>query len=177
MRKEFGKVLRESFAAKMKAALPDYVAAKVKSPYLWPGERPFCKRVSDSLWLWIVLSPSQKDYDEFTVLVGWSTLGRYPELSLIPSLVSPTDERAAFAQPEYLTRLAQLWTTQDTWWVVRPFEQSVTTEQLQAWIAPITPEEAEKRVLPQVVEAMRRVTEFAVPYLDRYARHRLQQVG
>jgi hypothetical protein len=79
MRKEYGKVLRQYFSKKMKEKLPEFKEEKIKSMYLWPGERAFSQSFPDSLKCWIVLSPSPKDYDEFTVLIGWSTLGRYPE--------------------------------------------------------------------------------------------------
>jgi hypothetical protein len=52
MRKEFGKVLRDSFAKKMKRRIPESAEEKVKSPYIGPGERAFCNKIDASLFCW-----------------------------------------------------------------------------------------------------------------------------
>ncbi len=39
MRKEYGKALRALFTAEMNSRVPQFVATKVKSPYLFPGEQ------------------------------------------------------------------------------------------------------------------------------------------
>jgi hypothetical protein len=168
MRKEFGKVLRDSFSQKMKNFIPEFKEEKVKSQYLWPGERAFCKKINDSIFCWIVLSPSPKDYDEFTVLIGWSTLGRYPESNAIASFMNPTRERAEFSHSEFLIRLPQLWTINDFWWVVKPFIAAFITEQLQNSIAPITKQEAEALVIPQVEAAFSKLMDIGIPYLFEF---------
>lgn len=113
MRKEFGKVLRRAFAKRMKEVAKEFKEVRISSPYRASGERAFCWSVDNSVCCWIVLSPSPKDYDEFTILIGWSTWGRYPELSVIPSMLKPTENRDEFKQEEYLIRLPQLWTDED----------------------------------------------------------------
>lgn len=177
MRKEFGKTLRDSFSKRMKNTIPDFKEEKVKSIYVDHGERTFCKKIDDSTWCWIVLSPSPKDYDEFTLMVGWSKYGRYPELSAIPSFIEPTSDHAEFAEVEYLIRLPQLWSGGDFWWVIKPFEVALTIEQLQASIAPISKEEADLLVLPQVDLAFDKLIEIGLPYLQRFILHSQRQVG
>lgn len=119
-----------------------------------------------ALCCWIVLSPSLKDYDEFTVMVGWSKYGRYPETGVIPC-VSPTPDHAEFSETDYLIRLPQLWSGED-FWVVKPFKAALTMDELQASIAPITRQEAETLVLPQVEAAFGKLMDTGLPYLRKY---------
>ncbi|HOB51129.1 MAG TPA: hypothetical protein PK176_09985 [Acidobacteriota bacterium] len=172
MRKEYGKALRQYFAKQMKERLPEFKEETVQSVYLWPGQRAFGRSVSGSLKCWIVLSPSPKDYDEFTVLIGWSTWGRYPELSVIPSIQSPSPDRAEFSQPEYLTRLPQLWTQRDEWWVIQKFEPALTVEQMTARMAPIPAPAAEAKVIPRVDDAIDQVIKIGIPYLSEFVNTR-----
>ena len=169
MRKEYGKVLRQYFGIQMKKFLPDYKEVKVKSQYLGTGERCYSKSQGRSVNCWIVLSPSQKGYDEFTIMVGWSVLGRYPELNMIPSIVSPSSDRKEFSLEEYLIRLPQLWTKDDIWWVVKKYEPAFTPEELQALNEPISLEDAEDMVIPQVDNAMQKLLDEGIPYLSEFA--------
>ncbi|MBF0246396.1 MAG: hypothetical protein HQL31_14220 [Planctomycetes bacterium] len=175
MRKEYGKVLRQYFTKKMKERLPEFKAEKIKSVFIWPGQRAFCQVISDSLKYWIVLSPSPKDYDEFTVLIGWSTLGRYPELTVIPSFLLPSPDRAEFSQAEYLARLPQLWTEKDVWWIVKAFEPALTVEQMTANMAPISVAVAEERVIPCVEDAIKKILDFGIPYLSEFVESRFRR--
>ncbi|HPB29617.1 MAG TPA: hypothetical protein PLU41_05455 [Acidobacteriota bacterium] len=172
MRKEYGRVLRQYFSKQMKERLPEFREEKVQSVYLWPGQRAFGRSVSGSLKCWIVLSPSPKDYDEFTVLVGWSTLGRYPELTVIPSPILPSPDRGEFRQAEYLTRLPQLWTHKDEWWVIQAFEPAFTVEQMTARLAPIPAPAAEAKVIPRVDDAIDKVIKIGIPYLSEFVKTR-----
>ncbi len=171
MRKEYGKALRAEFSSIMKQELPGFEETKVKSIYFWSGDRAFCRKVTDRLHCWIVLSPSKKDYDEFTVLIGWSKLGRYPELSMIPCAQMPTPDHEEFANQEYLTRLPSLWTNQDQWWVVKEFQAPLTMEELAASLEPVPAAKANQAVIPLVRDAVAKLKEFGLPYLEKLARH------
>ena len=168
MRKEYGKILRQSFSKLMKEKLPEFKEEKVHSNYIWPGQRAFSPSISQSIKCWIVLSPSLKDYDEFTVLIGWSTLGRYPELTAIPSNILPSPDRTEFRQAEYLIRLPQLWTEKDAWWVVEKFEQALTVAQMMAKMAPLSAKTAEEKVIPCVEDAVNKVVDVGIPYLSEF---------
>jgi hypothetical protein len=160
--------LRRAFSARMKQIAPDFRETKVKSACFWPGDRAFGWQVNESVWCWIVLNPSQKGYDEFTVLIGWSARGRYPELSMIPCLDAPTAARREFEKEEYLTRLPFLWSNEDKWWVIREFAASQSVDDLLAGMAPISDEEAERHVMPVVEDAIRKIVEIGLPYLAEY---------
>ncbi|MHC9541273.1 MAG: hypothetical protein AB9903_17350 [Vulcanimicrobiota bacterium] len=166
MRKEFGKALRALFSKAMKERLPLFREVKVTSIYCGPGERAFCREVSPSLRLWIVLSPSPRDYDMFTILVGWSRRDRYPELSMIPSIRMPDEGHGEFDEAEYLTRLPSLWSHNDTWWVIREPLQEVTIEALMKQLEPIPPEEAQRLVAPLVDDSLQALERNALPYFE-----------
>jgi hypothetical protein len=166
MRKELGKALRSLFSRAMKEKLHQFRETKVESVYFWPGERAYCLAGRKDLLCWIVLSPSLKDYDMFTVLVGWSRLGRYPELSMIPSIRQPDENHGEFEEPEYLTRLPSLWTREDKWWVIREPLFEITIEVLEKQSAPISPEEAQLLTAPHVRDAMQKLEKYAVPYFE-----------
>ncbi|MGV8124635.1 MAG: hypothetical protein AB2L14_33220 [Candidatus Xenobiia bacterium LiM19] len=166
MRKELGKALRSLFSRAMKEKFHQFRETKVESVYFWPGERAFCLAGRKDLRCWIVLSPSLKDYDMFTVLVGWSRLGRYPELSMIPSIRLPDEAHGEFEEPEYLTRLPSLWTREDAWWVIREPLLEITIETLEKQSAPISPEEAQLLTAPHVCDALQKLGKYAVPYFE-----------
>lgn len=169
MRKEYGKAVRQLFAARMQEVAPQFEAAKVKAACFWPGQRAWRWRVTDNIVCWIVLSPSQKDYDEFTVLVGWSTSGGYPALTMVPSFELPDAAKTEFAQAEYLARLPFLWGKVDSWWVVREFRMARTVEELQASIAPIAEADALRQAAPLVDDAIDKLVAFGLPYLADFA--------
>jgi hypothetical protein len=168
MRKEYGKALRKYFAGQIKEKVPEFQEEKVESIYFWPGQRAFSRSVSDSLKCWIILCPSPKDYDEFTILVGWSVFGRYPELSVIPSMIMPSDDRKEFNENEYMIRLPQLWSKDDIWWVVEEFNTSPTIEELQKSMESVSMAEAESKVHPLVDDAIQKLLNVGIPYLNEY---------
>lgn len=171
MRKEFGKALRAFFPKAMKERLPLFREVNVSSIYCGPGERAFCREVSPSLHLWIVLSPSHKDYDMFTILVGWSRRGRYPELRMIPSFRMPDEGHGEFEEAEYLTRLPSLWSRDDNWWVIRKPLQELTIEALMMQMETVPLEEAQRLVVPLVDDAVQAIERYALPYFELLQEH------
>jgi hypothetical protein len=170
MRKEYGKALRSLFASEMKRTAGHFEEVKVKSIYFWPGDRAYRWQATEQLHCWIVLSPSKKDYDEFTVLIGWSKQARYPEISMVPCAEHPTPNRDEFAREEYFTRLPYLWGKEDKWWVVKEFCASQTLEELEASLQPVPPSEAKEAVAPLVRDAVNKIKEMGIPYLEELFR-------
>lgn len=174
MRKEYGKALRDAFERAMKQRLPDYKPARLKSLYLGPGERPFCWNPGGTVHCFVILMPSPKEADEFTVELAWSVHGRFPELGMRPSGPA-TRERAEFRKDEFACRLGSLWATQDVWWRLSdsdPFEDALSLESLIARSKPLAPGEAEAAVQPRVNDAMDRLCALGIPYLAEFARLR-----
>lgn len=175
MRKEYGKALRDTFDREMKARLPAFNLLRSKSMYIFPGERVYYRIPRDPIYCLIILVPSRKDTDEFTIEIGWSKLGRFPE-SLRPSLQLPTATRTEFEQTEYVCRLSYFWTRQDVWWrvgatakldILNPKDQM---EALMARVKPVSPEEAQAAVQGPVEDAIEKLRVHAIPYLDEFAR-------
>jgi hypothetical protein len=175
MRKEYGKALRDKFDREMKARLPAFKLLKAKSMYLFPGERVYCRSPKESIYCVIILVPSRKDTDEFTIEIGWSKQGRFPELGMRPS-GPPTPTRTEFGETEFVCRLGELWTREDVWWpfgTIVKFDPLNPKDQIAALMAmtrPISSEEANAAVQGPVEDAIARLQTYAVPYLDEFAR-------
>ena len=170
MRKEYGKALRDMFTAEMKSQLPGFVPVKVTSPYIGPGERAFRWVPAEPLHCWILLCPDQKGREAFTVEVGWSRLGRFPELSMRPSSAVPSPGRDELALDEYVCRLGEIVAGGDFWWELESNESPDTQEAymayLQAKVTPVSPQEAKRIVQPHVQDALDKLRFHGVPYLE-----------
>jgi len=170
MRKEYGKALRTLFSKQMAKQLSQFEEIKINSIYFSPGDRAFRWKAADRLHCWIVLSPSKKDHDEFTVLIGWSKLGRYPELGMVPCAQMPTRFGDEFENEEYLTRLPYLWTDEDRWWVVKEFRPPSSLAEMQKDLEPVPAREAREAVAPLVHDAMEKIGKMGLPYLEAMSR-------
>ncbi len=170
MRKEYGKALRHLFSAEMKNRLPRFLPVKLSSVYLLPGERAFRWIQAEAIHLWILLCPDQKGREAFTVEIGWSKLGRFPELSMRPSFQTPTARRDEFALDEYVCRLGMLVSGEDHWWELESLADLDSQEAylacLQAKVSPVSPEEATRIVRPHVEDAVGKLCLYAVPCLE-----------
>lgn len=174
MRQEYGKALRNRFDHEMKANLSTFQPFKTRSMYIFPGETLYYRVLKGSIHCFIILVPSQKDTDEFTIEIGWSNQGRFPEC-MRPSLELPTPARTEFQQSEYICRLSYLWTREDLWWqigatakldLLKPEDQ---IQALMARVQPVSPEEAKAAVRGPVEDAISRITAYAIPYLNELA--------
>ena len=171
MRKELGKALRETFSKSLRERLPRFREAAIKSMYLGPGERVFEWRHSDAIRLFVILVPHQKGAEAFTVELGWSTLGRFPELGVRPSMHRPR-HGADLQEPEYVCRLGELARGGDYWWAIRdstlppPISVEDTLASLKRGLEPMAPEQARELVLPVVTDALESLQGHGMPYLE-----------
>jgi hypothetical protein len=166
MRKEYQAALRELFADGLARACPQFTLVKKHSALAgFPGERAYCWRISESMFLWVVLIPDAKR-EAFFVELGWSKKGRFPQLSMRPSWARPPD---AGSEEEYLCRLGELSRGNDFGWVVEEFRLGATKQEMMSYIAaqtqPISPEAARTRVLPRVEEALQELARHGLPFL------------
>ena len=168
MRKEFGQALRRIFSQAIKRQFPQFVEVKVDASPV-PGERAYRWVVADNLYCWIVLTPNIK-HESFNIMLGWSRLGRYPELPSIPCGESPSSARSEFVRPEYLERLPHFWSEKDEWWVIQKCESLGGASDALELLKPIEPECAVQLVEPQVGDAIEKLRLFGVPYLEEFAR-------
>lgn len=98
--------------------VPGYELFESGSADLWRGEVAFVRRMPGDLWLVVIFAPHEKA-DSFTVELGWSTHGSFPELGVRPSPEFPKRGRSAHTEDEYVTRLGSVTGDGDTWWRVR----------------------------------------------------------
>jgi hypothetical protein len=170
MRKEYGAALRELFTEGLAHACPQFTLVKKHSALAgFPGERAYCWRISETIFLWVVLIPDGKR-EAFFVELGWSKKGRFPQLTMRPSLARPPD---AGSEEEYLCRLGELSRGNDFGWVVEELRLGATQQEMMAYIAaqtqPISPEVARARILPRVEEALRELVQHGLSFLNRHA--------
>ncbi len=169
MRKEYGKVLREAFARRLAERLPRFKPVRTGSDYLFPGERVFCWAVSGDLHLYVILTPDQRGHDAFTVELGWSRLGRFPELSMRPNIMGPALDGAEFARDEAVVRLPYL-TGIPEWWTVEEIPDPLTLEALMEQQRKRSPAEAEAQVQPLLTEAMDSLETAGVEFFRAFLR-------
>lgn len=119
MNKEYRRYFRQYLMEKINKRLPEFKRWIGKTIYLWPGEHAFYSKISEDIFSFIVFSPHEKRDDAFTVEIGWSIHGRFPELDMrpIPRHGSHDEE---FAEPEFLKRLGELIKGDDVWWRFTP---------------------------------------------------------
>ena len=176
MRKEYGKALRELFAAEVKRAFPEFEAVGVKSRFVAPGERVFRWVPYEPLHCWIVLETHHK-YEQFAVSIGWSNRARFPELPARPSLVDPADFEATASLDECVFRIRGVDQTTEHWFELpdpmleglRQTDPEVLVAKLEESERPVTREQALVDVPPRVREAIALIAAEGVPYLRRVA--------
>lgn len=169
MRKEYGKALREEFARQLAQRLPGFQREKARSCYLFPGERAFCRAVSGELHLYVILTPDLRGHEAFTVELGWSRLGRFPELSMRPNLMGVPEDDAEFTRDEAVVRLPCL-TGDPEWWTVEALPDPPTVEALLEQQRKRSPEEAMARVEPLVTQAMDRLESAGAQFFRAFLR-------
>lgn len=104
MRKEFRKILVQSFSDKIHESGIGFSTEKVGPPHAFPSEVMYTKRtLTGRIRLFVILVPDAKR-EAFTVEIGWSTLDRFPELTMRPS-GDPQLDRKEFGCPEFICRL------------------------------------------------------------------------
>jgi hypothetical protein len=169
MRKEYGKVLRQVVEQRMRASSFEWKLHREKSIHAIRGEQAFRKDINQHLALWCILVPNQK-LDSFTTEIGWSKLGRYPQLSVRPS---PEPHDQADGREEYLVRLGDLAYGRDYWWEIAPFQVPRDANDLMRMMQPISAELARSRVLPVVEDVLALLERNGEPYLERIAQQAL----
>ena len=169
MRKQYGRALRELFAEGLAHASPEFEAVRKHEPLVGvPGERAFRRAVSPEVVQWLVVVPHQQA-EAFFVEVGWSRLGRFPQLTMRPSFVRPAD---AGPVDEVLLRLRELAGENDMGWTIEAPPLGGTRDEMLAYMvaqtAPLAPEVARARVAPLVGEALRMWVDVGRPFLGRH---------
>jgi len=171
MRKEYRKVLKRQFKEKLAQCDPEFIQMKNPSGIVIPGSDIVFVKLADreNVQLFLILVIDQKR-ETFMLEIGWSILGRFPELSPRPS-GEPTLHRTEFQEPEFVCRLGNLFESPGKEWHVgsdfNPFEDDIL-EFIKHSGEPISDEKANSLVLIQVVDAVDKIKHFGLPYLGEF---------
>jgi hypothetical protein len=170
MRKEYAKALRDAFAKRMREDVPQFELQRVASDYVIPGERLFRWIPVEPIHCWVILKPDAKGREAFTVEVGWSTRGRFPELSMRPTPLASPAQPEALERDECVARLPELRVGEDRWWTLPDpaVERPGDLAALVASLEPISASAARQAVAPLVDDAVAAVREYGVPYLRKF---------
>lgn len=175
MSREFNTAVRTAFLERFSALAPDYVLQpRGPAPYANPGETAFAWIPAPTRVAWIILVPSLKGYNEFTIELGWSRLGRYPQLSMRPALPHPGPDRSEWNRPEYLCRLASLAPGSPEWWSIAPTAPGTESPEAalaraQRMTSKLDKADATRLAEPLVAEALQGLRSHGLPYLQAWA--------
>ncbi len=169
MRKEFKKALIHTFADELRKCDNGFAVATIRSIYVGPGETIYEKIVNTTTRVFVILIPDSKR-EAFMLEIGWSKLGRFPELPMRPS-GRPTPDRLEFERTEFVCRIEKLYDPTFSYWYIQPtinpFEDTAV-DSAKSSAQPLTPDSVEKLVRPTVLAAIEKLVKFGFPYLNEY---------
>lgn len=170
MRKEYSHPLRKQFSAMMAEAHPNFKEIKVKTIYFNPGDRAYEWKLSDGRTCYVILVFHSHGDNLFTIEIGWSKHGRFPELSMRPCIESP-DEKGVLNAEEYVCLLQSLTKVygeeRDFWRVGKGLP--VTDEEFFKSLEPIPEDVAELEAKNALKDVFPLVSEYGIPFLEKYA--------
>ena len=169
MSREFSAAVKRAFSEAMPGVAPAFAPfPRGPKPWACPGEAAYCWAADPSRWAWIIVVPSLKGYNEFTVELGWSRQGRYPAPGMRPSATRPTAEHAEWRLEEYLCRLHAVAPGVPEWWRVGPGGDDLLAE-AAAMTATLTRDTATAAAAPLVASALEALRTHGMPYLAAWA--------
>jgi hypothetical protein len=171
MKKEYATALRAVFSDRLAQMCPDFnFVNKHSALTCFPGERAYCWRISEVVFLWVVLIPDQKQ-EAFFIEIGWSRKARFPQLTMRPSWTRPRD---AGLEEEYLCRLGAVSHDNDLGWFIEEPRVDATQQEMMDYILtqarPLSAEVARSRVLPRVEQALLELVQHGLPFLLKHTK-------
>ena len=164
-------MLKKRFTEGLLKRDPDFAAIKPDSRYVSPADVVFSKLGRpDGVVLFVILVIDD-NREAFAVEVGWSTIGRFPELPCRPS-GGPAQDSSEFTLSEFVCRLGDLSPDSPREWLIQP-DVSVETDFLRfvkSATEPVPAEQAATLVTPQVDNAIEQLDEVGFAYLNEYLR-------
>ena len=172
MRKEIGEAVRKRFNARMKETLPQFREFKsAGATGIVSGSRVYCCQAAPDLFFFLILVPSVKDLDRFTLEGAWSKDRRVP--SRLGSLSDVPDESLRF-------RLPSLWNVPhgDYWWELTETRHThtMTSEEFDDWLRNQEQvlkeriEEGLQRARGCVDDAIEQIIDYGLPFFDGVAK-------
>ena len=156
------------FAERLKTLYPKIEKCNVK---LIRGDVAFAiPTSSETTSGYIILVRDHHGRNRFTIEVGWSTKGRFPNLRMRPS-GNPSVERVEFQEEEYICRLSNIWSKKDYWW-----GKDDPDDQISALLDSHKELKSDQndsvsfhsRAEKYVADALDRFNTYGMPYLDEF---------
>lgn len=160
--------MNHSFAERLKTLYPKIQKCNVK---LIRGDVAFAIPTSSKTTSgYIILVRDHHGRNRFTIEVGWSTKGRFPDLPMRPS-GNPSVERVEFQKEEYTCRLSNIWSKRDYWWGKDdPADQRSAPLNCEKELKPDQNDSVtvQSRAEKYVTDAVDRFNTHGMPYLDEF---------
>ena len=178
MRARLAKAVRDNFARRMQAELPQFVPSRSKP--VPPGDSLYLWNFSRSLkfYVFLQLSPKPKQ-DSFTVELACSS-GDFPFSHAALGPTPQKDGSVRFRLPQlYRDEWRPKTGWEPWWWIVPRVEpREMTSKAVARAVAgkrpltesPVSIEQAFLLVEPQVNDAVDRIKRFGVPFFEQYAK-------
>jgi hypothetical protein len=171
MRKELRAAVRKEFAAAMARRLPQFVPLTVKSRFAWPGSRIYEWAYNPSIHFFVELFFDPKGYDCFGVDLGWSTLGRFPEIAARTGYREDTGKAQEWLRlPLLYSNFGGMWSLEAADEEPGAIGQGGGSVLLAAGLPAIPIEQALTRVGPRVGDAVEKLVVYALPYCEEVSR-------
>lgn len=180
MKKEYRIAIGELFTAELQRIDPQFRKIPVQVMCKYDGELAFAKKV-EKVTLFISVIPNPKGYEEFAIEIGWSKKNQFPDLTMRPNILSPTNSKE-FQEEEGMIRLASFSGKSSFGWTFRGIDAE-NTEKYFSGIAALrttpkeiieqdlrkksTKDEAIEAVKNAVNDAIAELTENGLPYFER----------
>ena len=156
MQRKLAQVIRKNLKERVAKELPDLNLIKGVNPY--PGNLTWSHKYHTSLTIFVAWLPSPRD-ESFTFEVGWSRKNRFPE-GHFPS-ISPSNSELE----EFRVRIGLLFSDNDFWWDLDPFELEVADPMRYLQATPL--ETLLARVDSNLDDAISKILQFGIPLLDK----------
>lgn len=162
MRKKLADAVRKTFKDVLVSVVPDFQAIEVEG--LPKGCRVFERKLENGSSGFILLIVSPK-YDEFTLELAWSQKGIFPVNW--GGITLPDDPPI---NGDHRFRMQRIWGEnigEDKWWNIGSKLDDNDWLDLNAILEmDLLEDEALAKVGPQVMDAVKKIERYAIPYLD-----------
>ncbi|MBK8039294.1 MAG: hypothetical protein IPK22_19495 [Verrucomicrobiaceae bacterium] len=112
MEKNFSKKLKNTFCKR----LTNFELYPERCPYIFSGDVVFVRRHhAGRLLIFVIATPDHHGGNRFTIDLGWSLQGRFPELPRRP-FGSYSGNDSVFDASEFTFRISDVMNKNDFWW-------------------------------------------------------------
>ena len=171
MKKEYNNAVRCLFKKKLKENKLDLVKCKPSYEFLMPGERVYKVKIG-TLSCFVFLIPHRM-VDKFTLEIGWSECNDFPNITSRPSGILSADKKE-LKNTDFVVRIGDLIDGTDFWWTIE--ETGFSLKDVLKSLKKVTKEEAERKVLPHVENAIDRIQQYVLPFFQDLAASKLKPV-